>query len=122
MSSLVKEHIQRPEPATSGPTLPLAREWTMHAEGTVTFLTPQEGGRGADQPSGFPFQLHYEGRDWDSIVTFEGGVAVLGVPVHFWMHLTNPAAQRDRLHPGARFEFRDGPHTIAHGEITRTYI
>jgi hypothetical protein len=122
MVQLLKEHDGCQDVTGYNEVLPLANQWAMHAEGTVTFLTPEDGGRRSDQPSGFPFQLHYKGLNWDSIVTFEGGIAPLGVPVHFWMHLTNPAAQKDRMHPGMHFEFRDGRKVIAHGTITRTYL
>lgn len=122
MHKISVEGSERDSAGNNVRVLPLAEKWPMHAEGDVTFLTHEEGGRSCDQQSGYPYQLHYEGLDWDSIVTFEGGVARRGVPTHFWMHLTNPDAQKGRMHPGTKFEFRDGLRIIAHGIITATYF
>jgi translation elongation factor EF-Tu-like GTPase len=90
------------------------------AEGSVTFLTSQEGGRSTPVPSGLRPLFHYDGRDWVAVLTFpDVERADLGATVRVILSFLSPQAHHGKLTIGTPFLVREGSKVIGRGVITR---
>jgi translation elongation factor EF-Tu-like GTPase len=90
------------------------------AEGSVTFLTSQEGGRSTPVPSGLRPHFHYDGRDWVAVLTFpDVERADLGAAVRVIFSFLSPGAHHGRLTVGTSFLVREGTKVIGRGVITK---
>jgi translation elongation factor EF-Tu-like GTPase len=90
------------------------------AEGSVTFLTSQEGGRSLPVPSGLRPLFHYDGRDWIAVLTFpDVELAELGATVRVIFSFLSPEAHYGKVVVGTPFLVREGTKVIGHGVITK---
>lgn len=93
---------------------------TPHIEAEITFLNTAEGGRRTPALSGYRPQFYYGEQDWDAIHTYPDVELVYpGQTARVLLTFLSPERQVGRLHPGMRFQCREGQRVIANGVILK---
>jgi translation elongation factor EF-Tu-like GTPase len=84
---------------------------------TVTFLTPEAGGRVNPVHTGYRGQFFYDDKDCDCVHTFDTDADVpAGVEVLDYIVMMNPE-HRPHLLPGLMFLIREGSRTVGYGQV-----
>ena len=89
-------------------------------EAEITFVPTEQGGRKSLAFSGYRPQFYYDGHDWDAMHEYPDLESVSpGQTVRTLLRFLNPEMQVGRLHPGMKFEIREGARVVAHGKVTK---
>jgi translation elongation factor EF-Tu-like GTPase len=90
------------------------------AEGTVTFLTTEDGGRSGPAFSGYHPQFHYAGQDYAALSTYPDVTQVNpGDTVRVFLSFLIPERHIGRVIVGTPFLFREGRRIVAYGSISK---
>lgn len=86
----------------------------------ITFLTSAEGGRNTSAKNGYRPQFYYDNKHWDAAIELINKAEISpGESQVVFFKFATPKNHVNRLWLGKQFELKEGPKTIAVGEVLK---
>jgi elongation factor Tu len=84
----------------------------------ITLLTSAEGGRTSPAKNGYRPQFYYDKEQWDAAIELIGKEEISpGESQVVFFQFATPKNHVNRLRSGKQFELKEGPKTVAVGEV-----
>ncbi|MCC5850879.1 MAG: elongation factor Tu [Verrucomicrobia bacterium] len=94
--------------------------FSQDAEGIVTYLPEEAGGRKCAAFQEYRPQFYYDGQDWDAVQQFPDVEKIEpGEIARVIFSFLSPSQQIGRLQEGTMFLIREGTRIVGYGKITK---